>query len=71
MTNNKYLEKIAVLVRSLENLTSRAGSLENGMANRVRKIAQGLSSKPDPVKANLTSQTLKNQLGTGLFKKNG
>ena len=69
MTINKYLEKIAGLIRTRNLLESRAGSLVQKSADRIRKINQGLSDKPFPHKANITAQTLNNQLSTGLFKK--
>lgn len=71
---NKYLEKIAeldkeaIFLRSAVNLASRAGAIENGMANRIRKVSLGLSEKPLPTKAGLNLQTLKIQSKNKLWK---
>lgn len=68
MTSNKYLEKIALFLRSAEGLINRAGSLETAVANRVRNVNMGLSNKAVPARANLKSQTLNNQLKNKMWK---
>ena len=59
--NNKYLEKIAALMRSPEMVTSRVLGLARGVAKRERLNNMGFSSKPDPVKAKDTLHKLRMQ----------
>ena len=71
---NKYLQKVAelnkeaIFIRSAVNLAERIGALENSMANRIRKVSQGLSTKPLPTKAGLNLQTLQVQSKNKLWK---
>lgn len=59
--NNKYLEKIAALVRSPEMVSSRVLGLVRGVAKRERLSNIGLGSKPDPIKAKDTLHKLRMQ----------
>jgi hypothetical protein len=69
MITNKYLEKIAGLIRSFQNLESKTGSHTLALANRIRKEAAGFPVKEVTPKSKFLNQTLNNQLNTGLYKK--
>ena len=59
--NNKYLTKIAALLRPVENLVARTKQLSTGIANREMKIGKGITSKPDPITATKKLTTLQDQ----------
>ena len=58
---NKYLIKVADMIRGVEGLVGKTKALNGAILNRERKINMGFSSKPDPVKAKAKLDVLKQQ----------